>query len=67
MNMPIMPLPANILSPMDILVVIVIAILVFGPSKLSGIGKGFGEGIRNFKSAVNDGSKPETKPDQEKK
>jgi Sec-independent protein translocase protein TatA len=27
---------------------------VFGPSKLSELGKGLGDGIRNFKKAVND-------------
>jgi sec-independent protein translocase protein TatA len=54
-------LPAfNILSPGDLLVIVVIALLVFGPSKLSGLGKGLGEGIRNFKSAIGgEGSKAE--------
>jgi sec-independent protein translocase protein TatA len=37
------------------LVVIGIALLLFGPSKLADLGKGLGEGIRNFKSAVKEG------------
>lgn len=50
------------------LVVIAIALLLFGPSKLADLGKGLGEGIRNFKSAVKDGeSGGEEKKDAEKK
>ena len=29
-----------------------IALLVFGPSKFKDLGKGLGEGIKNFKSSV---------------
>ena len=43
------------LSPAKLLVILVIALIVFGPSKISELGKGLGEGIRNFKSAVKDG------------
>lgn len=39
----------------EILILLAIALLIFGPSKLSDLGKGLGEGIRNFKSAVKDG------------
>lgn len=39
----------------EILVILAIALLIFGPSKLADLGKGLGEGIRNFKSAVKDG------------
>jgi sec-independent protein translocase protein TatA len=39
----------------ELLVLLVIALLIFGPSKLSELGKGLGEGIKNFKSAVKDG------------
>jgi sec-independent protein translocase protein TatA len=39
----------------ELLVLLVIALLIFGPSKLSDLGKGLGEGIKNFKSAVKDG------------
>jgi sec-independent protein translocase protein TatA len=42
---------------------VVIALLVFGPGKLVGLGKGLGEGIKNFKSAVGG----ENKSEQEKK
>jgi sec-independent protein translocase protein TatA len=39
----------------EILLLLAIALLIFGPSKLADLGKGLGEGIRNFKSAVKDG------------
>jgi sec-independent protein translocase protein TatA len=38
----------------EILLLLAIALLVFGPSKLADLGKGLGEGIKNFKSAVKD-------------
>jgi sec-independent protein translocase protein TatA len=45
------------------LVVVGIALLLFGPSKFADLGKGLGEGIRNFKAAV----KEDDKKDAEKK
>ncbi|HKW67942.1 MAG TPA: twin-arginine translocase TatA/TatE family subunit [Terriglobales bacterium] len=39
----------------EILLILAIALLIFGPSKLADLGKGLGEGIRNFKSAVKNG------------
>jgi sec-independent protein translocase protein TatA len=33
-------------------------LLVFGPKKLPELGKGIGEGIRGFKSAMKDEEKP---------
>jgi len=45
----------------EILILLVIALLIFGPSKLADLGKGLGEGIKNFKSAVKDGEKDEEK------
>jgi sec-independent protein translocase protein TatA len=50
------------LGPMEILIILAIALLIFGPSKLAGLGKGLGEGIKNFKSAMKDGEQePEKK------
>jgi sec-independent protein translocase protein TatA len=39
----------------EILLILAVALLVFGPSKLADLGKGLGEGIKNFKSAVKEG------------
>lgn len=45
----------------ELLLIVAIALLVFGPSKLADLGKGLGEGIRNFKSAVKDGEQGQQK------
>jgi sec-independent protein translocase protein TatA len=42
-------------QPMHLLVILFIALLFFGPSKLAGLGKGMGEGIRGFKDALQQG------------
>jgi sec-independent protein translocase protein TatA len=42
----------GLLQPMHLLVILGIAVLVFGPKKIPELGKGLGEGIRSFKSAV---------------
>jgi len=39
----------------EILIILAIALLIFGPSKLADLGKGLGEGIRNFKSSMKEG------------
>ena len=41
----------------QILIVIVIAVVVFGGRKLGDLGKGLGEGIRNFKDVMKDEEK----------
>jgi sec-independent protein translocase protein TatA len=48
----------------ELLVILVIALIIFGPSKISELGKGLGEGIKNFKSAVKD-PEPTTPPPTE--
>ena len=44
----------GLFQPMHLLVIFGIALLVFGPKKLPELGKGIGEGIRGFKSAIKD-------------
>jgi len=39
-------------GPMELLLLLGILLLVFGSSKIAGIGKGLGEGIRNFKKGL---------------
>ena len=47
------------------LLVIAIALLLFGPSKFASLGKGLGEGIRNFKSSMKEGEeKKDEKPEE---
>ena len=55
----------GIFQPLHILLIIGIALLLFGPSKFADLGKGLGEGIRNFKSSMKDPedkNKDATKP-----
>jgi sec-independent protein translocase protein TatA len=42
----------GLFQPLHILLIIGIALLVFGTSKFAAVGKGLGEGIRNFKTAM---------------
>ena len=42
----------------EILLILLIALLLFGPSKLADMGKGLGEGLKNFKKGLS----PEDEP-----
>jgi len=42
------------ISPIQILIVLVIALLVFGPKRLPDMGRSIGRGIREFKGAMLD-------------
>jgi sec-independent protein translocase protein TatA len=42
----------GLFQPMHLLMIFGIALLVFGPKKLPELGKGIGESIRGFKSAM---------------
>ena len=57
----------GLFQPLHILLIVAIALLVFGTSKFSALGKGLGEGIRNFKSAMKEGEEPKKEKEEEKK
>lgn len=42
----------GLLQPMHLLVILGITLLVLGPKKLPELGKGLGDGIRGFRSAM---------------
>jgi sec-independent protein translocase protein TatA len=42
----------GVFQPMHLLLILVVALLVFGPKNLPAIGKGLGEAIRGFKKAL---------------
>ena len=42
----------GLFQPMHLIIIAGIALLIFGPKKLPELGKGFGESIRGFKSAM---------------
>lgn len=39
----------------ELIIILVIVVLVFGVNKIPQLGKGLGEGIRNFKSSLKSG------------
>ncbi|MFN0170075.1 MAG: twin-arginine translocase TatA/TatE family subunit [Bryobacteraceae bacterium] len=49
------------LGPMELLVILGIAVLLFGGKKIPEVAKGLGEGIRNFKTALKGEEKAEEK------
>jgi sec-independent protein translocase protein TatA len=57
----------GLLQPWHLLIIIAIALLIFGTGKFAALGKGMGEGIRNFKSAMKEGEEPKKEKEEEKK
>jgi sec-independent protein translocase protein TatA len=50
----------------ELMVILVIALVIFGPSKLPQIGSGLGKAIRDFKKGVTGGEDEETPKDTKK-
>ncbi len=50
----------------ELLVILVVAVLLFGGNKIPELAKGLGEGIRNFKSSIKAAQEPEEKPKSDK-
>jgi sec-independent protein translocase protein TatA len=57
----------GLFQPLHLLLLIAIALLVFGSSKFVAVGKGLGEGIRNFKSAMKEPEEKKDAKEEEKK
>ena len=51
----------------ELLVILVIVILVFGAGKIPQLGKGLGEGIKNFKDAMREGQSGDSNKDEANK
>jgi sec-independent protein translocase protein TatA len=47
----------GLFQPLHLLVILGIALLIFGPKKLPELGKGLGDAIRGFKSAMSSDEK----------
>ena len=55
----------GIFQPMHLILILGVALLIFGPKNLPALGKGLGESIRSFKKAMNGSDdEPPTNPDK---
>lgn len=50
------------IGPMEIAIVLIIALVVFGPSRLPELGKSAGKGMREFKASISGDSDEDSKP-----
>jgi sec-independent protein translocase protein TatA len=53
------------IGPMELVVILLVALLLFGGKKIPELAKGLGEGIRNFKTSLKEGEQPPP-PDDKK-
>jgi sec-independent protein translocase protein TatA len=53
----------ELLTPTHLILVLVVALLVFGPRKLPELGKGLGEGLKGFKDGIKGTPEVTTKQD----
>jgi len=50
----------DLLAPSHLLILLVIILIIFGPSKLGDVGGALGRAIRDFKSAMNEPDNPKS-------
>ena len=50
------------IGPGELLIVALIALLLFGAGRIADIGKGLGQGIKNFKQGLKDDEEPKKLP-----
>jgi sec-independent protein translocase protein TatA len=52
-------MPFNNIGPMELIIVLVIALIVIGPKRLPEVGKSLGKGMREFKDSLSGDSRDE--------
>jgi sec-independent protein translocase protein TatA len=50
------------IGPGELLIIALIALLLFGAGRIADIGKGLGQGIKNFKQGLKEDEDPSKKP-----
>jgi sec-independent protein translocase protein TatA len=50
------------IGPGELLIIALIALLLFGAGRIADIGKGLGQGIKNFKAGLKDADEADGKP-----
>jgi sec-independent protein translocase protein TatA len=48
----------GLFQPMHLIIILVIALVIFGPGKLPELGEGLGKSIKAFKKAMNEKDEP---------
>jgi sec-independent protein translocase protein TatA len=56
--------PFNI-GPLELIIVLVIVLVIFGPKRLPGLGRSLGQGMREFKDSITGSSKDDEEPEPE--
>ncbi len=49
----------GLFQPMHLIIILAIALIIFGPSRLPQLGEGLGKSIREFKKALNEKDEPQ--------
>jgi sec-independent protein translocase protein TatA len=52
----------GLLQPQHLLIILAVALFVFGPKKLPELGKGLAQGIKSFKDGIRQGTEDKNKP-----
>ena len=55
------------LGPMELTIILIIILIIFGAGRLPEIGSGIGKGIRNFKKSVSETENDKIEEEKEKK
>ena len=54
-------------GPTELLLILLIVVIIFGARRLPELGKGLGEGIKNFKKGISGKESEDKSPDSERK
>jgi len=49
-------------GPTEIIVIVLLALFLFGAGRIADIGKGLGQGIKNFKQGIREADEEDKKP-----
>lgn len=52
------------IGPLELIIVLVIVLVIFGPKRLPGLGRSLGSGMREFKDSVTGKTKDDDDPEQ---
>jgi sec-independent protein translocase protein TatA len=59
-------MPFNSIGPLELAIVLVIVLLIFGPKRLPGLGRQLGTGMREFKESITGKNKDDDSDDDER-